>query len=245
MHYPIPTIPRNPGCRKPAFCPAAQQLSLPASGTASLPALFWAEVSFLYESLKKHIRKYWSQHTCKHQIPAIPQKQIPGTLQWGVWGLGSRTSLIQGPVIKVKRAHILLLYMQFTSRHIILHGTLTPSQMNIEQISPWRIPVKYTNTGIRYDHDTSLQKCRLGTTLIYIDWSPQHLNKATTWVSIKFKILHLSTELLHWFGDPAVWGSTSLTFSSSPGKVLSCRAQGDECWTDAYGALSKHWLHFI
>lgn len=58
---------------------------------------------------------------------------------------------------------------------------------------------------------------------------PQHLNKATMWVSAKFKILHLSTELLHSFGDPAVWGSTSLTFSSSPGKVLGCLAQEDEC----------------
>lgn len=154
MHYPIPAIPRNPGCKKPAFRPAAQQLSLLPSLRHCIPpcSFFWAEVSFLYESLKKHICKYQTQHTCKHQLPAIPQKQIPGTLQRGIWGLGSRTSLIQGPVIKVKRAHILLLYMQFTSWHIILHGTLTPSQMNIEQISPWRIPVKYTNTGIRYEH---------------------------------------------------------------------------------------------
>lgn len=130
---------------------AAEPFAQPQALHPSL-LLFWAEVGFLYESLKKHICKYQTQRTCKHQLPAIPQKQIPGTLQRGIWGLGSRTSLIQGPVIKVKRAHILLLYMQFTSWHIILHGTLTPSQMNIEQISPWRIPVKYTNTGIRYEH---------------------------------------------------------------------------------------------
>lgn len=80
----------------------------------------------------------------------IPEQWIPGTLQEGVWGPGSRTNLIQGPVIKVKQAHISSLYMWFMSWHIILHGTLTPSQMNTEQINPWRIPVNCTNTGIRH-----------------------------------------------------------------------------------------------
>lgn len=111
---------------------------LPSAPATSLPALSCEAISPLHESLKKH--------TSIHQKTTIPEKWIPGTLQGGVQGLGSTTSLIQGPVIKVKRAHISLLYMQFMSWHMILHGTLTPSQMNIEQISPWRIPVNCTNT---------------------------------------------------------------------------------------------------
>lgn len=146
-----PELPRkDPKCK-----------SFPAALAATPPALIREAISPTHESLKRHSNI--------HQKTTIPEEWIPGTLQGGVQGLGSRTSLIQGPVIKVKWAHISLLYMQFKSWHIILHGTFTLSQMNIEQISPLRIPVNCTNTGIRHEQDINLQKCRWGITHIYTD----------------------------------------------------------------------------
>lgn len=116
--------------------------SSPGTLAASLPALICETTSPLHQSL--------TEHKGIHQKTTIPEQWIPGTLQGGVWGLGSRISLIQGPVIKVKRAHISSLYMQFMSWYIILRGTLTLSWMNTEQINPWRIPVNCTNTRIRH-----------------------------------------------------------------------------------------------
>lgn len=114
--------------------------------------------------------KVWENTQVYTKKTTIPEQQIPGTLQGGVQGLGSTTSLIQGPVIKVKRTHISPLYMQFMSWHYFTwctqsipdeHRTNKPLKDSCEFYKYWkRTWARHQPSEMQIGNDTHLHRLK-------------------------------------------------------------------------------------